>query len=96
MRICLLSYRGNMYCGGQGIYLYYLSRALVEFGHEVHVLVGPPLPSPMPWATVHEIENHNFFMVNENWLPTDNTMAIWRPWNLFEFALTRFGFFPEM
>ena len=96
MRICLLSYRGNMYCGGQGIYLYYLSRALAELGHELHVLVGPPLASPMPWAEVHEIENHNFFMVNEGWLPKDNPMAIWRPWNLFEFALTRFGFFPEM
>jgi len=96
MRICLLSYRGNMYCGGQGIYLYYLSRALAELGHEVHVLVGPPLPLEMPWARVHEIENHNFFMVNKGWLPKDNPMAIWRPWNLFEFTMTRFGFFPEM
>lgn len=96
MRICLLSYRGNMYCGGQGIYLYYLSRALAELGHEVHVLVGPPMPLDMPWARVHEIENHNFFMVYKDWLPKDNPMAIWRPWNLFEFAMTRFGFFPEM
>jgi len=96
MRICMLSYRGNMYCGGQGIYLYYLSRALAELGHDVHVLVGPPLAAPMPWATVHEIENHNFFMVYKDWLPKDNPMAIWRPWNLFEFAMTRFGFFPEM
>ena len=30
MNICFLSYRGNMYCGGQGVYLYYLSRALAE------------------------------------------------------------------
>ena len=96
MRICLLSYRGNMYCGGQGIYLYYLSRALAEMGHEVHALVGPPLCAPMPWATLHEIENHNFFMVARDWLPKNNPMAMFRPWNLFEFALTRFGFFPEM
>lgn len=96
MRICLLSYRGNMYCGGQGIYLYYLSKALAELGHEIHVLVGPPLPLEMPWAKVHIIENHNFFMVNKGWLPKDNPLAIFRPWNLFEFALTRFGFFPEM
>ncbi len=96
MRICLLSYRGNMYCGGQGIYLYYLSRALAELGHEVHVLVGPPMPLDMPWAHVHEIENQNFFMVHKGWLPKDNPMAMWRPWNLFEFAMTRFGFFPEM
>lgn len=96
MRICLLSYRGNMYCGGQGIYLYYLSKALAELGHELHVLVGPPLTAPLPWAKFHEIENHNFFMVNEGWLPKDDPHRIWRPWNLFEFAMTRFGFFPEM
>jgi len=85
-----------MYCGGQGIYLYYLSQALAELGHEVHVLVGPPLPIEMPWAKTHIIENQNFFMVSKDWLPKDNPMAIWRPWNLFEFAMTRFGFFPEM
>ena len=96
MRICMLSYRGNMYCGGQGIYLYYLSRALAELGHEVHALVGPPMCAPMPWAKVHKIENHNFFMVARGWLPKDNPLAIFRPANLFEFALTRFGFFPEM
>ena len=26
MRIALLTYRGNMYCGGQGIYAAYLAR----------------------------------------------------------------------
>lgn len=43
MRICLLSYRGNPYCGGQGIYIMYLARELVKMGHDVHVLVGPPI-----------------------------------------------------
>ena len=30
MNICLLGYRSNPFSGGQGVYLYYLSRALVR------------------------------------------------------------------
>ncbi len=44
MRIALLSYRGNPYCGGQGVYVYYLSRELLRLGHEVTVFAGPPYP----------------------------------------------------
>ena len=47
MRICLIGYRGNPYSGGQGIYLYYLSRELARLGHEVEVIVGPPYPLSM-------------------------------------------------
>ncbi|MEM2146548.1 MAG: hypothetical protein QW279_14395, partial [Candidatus Jordarchaeaceae archaeon] len=60
MKICLLSYRGNMYCGGQGVYLYNLSRALAELGNDVHVIVGPPYPYKMEWATVHKIKTPRF------------------------------------
>ena len=42
LRICLLSYRSNPYCGGQGVYVRNLSRALRELGHGVTVLCGPP------------------------------------------------------
>ncbi|MFP8873231.1 MAG: hypothetical protein VCB42_01565 [Myxococcota bacterium] len=38
MRIALLTYRGNMFCGGQGIYASYLAREWKRAGHEVHVL----------------------------------------------------------
>ena len=47
LRICLLTYRGNPTCGGQGVYIKYLSRALKELGHEVDVLSGPPIRSSM-------------------------------------------------
>jgi hypothetical protein len=43
MKICLLTYRGNMYCGGQGICIYYLSRELQRLRYEVHVISGPSL-----------------------------------------------------
>jgi glycosyltransferase involved in cell wall biosynthesis len=44
LRICLLSYRSNPHCGGQGVYLKNLSRALKDLGHRVDVLAGPPDP----------------------------------------------------
>lgn len=47
LRIALLSYRSKPYCGGQGVYVHYLSRELVRLGHHVEVFSGPPLPQPL-------------------------------------------------
>ena len=44
LRICLLSYRSNPHCGGQGVYIKNLSRALKDLGHHVEVVSGPPDP----------------------------------------------------
>ena len=44
LKICLLSYRSNPHCGGQGVYVRNLSRALRDLGHQVEVISGPPLP----------------------------------------------------
>ena len=44
LRVALLTYRGNPYCGGQGVYTRHLSRALAALGHEVEVLSGQPYP----------------------------------------------------
>ncbi|WP_300667588.1 glycosyltransferase family 4 protein [Desulfoluna sp.] len=44
LRICLVSYRSNPYCGGQGVYIRHLARALADLGHQVHVLSGDPAP----------------------------------------------------
>ena len=44
LRIALLGYRSQPYSGGQGVYLKYLSKALVEAGHQVDVISGPPYP----------------------------------------------------
>ncbi len=40
----MLGYRSAPFSGGQGIYLKYLSRALVKLGHDVTVISGPPYP----------------------------------------------------
>ncbi len=96
MKIGLLSYRGNPYCGGQGIYLTYLANELVKLGHEVHVLVGPPWPLYLQGATVHKIENFNFFGKKTDFLPPGNPFKIFSPLHFYEYASSRFGIFPEI
>ena len=44
LRIALLGYRSAPFSGGQGVYLRYLSQALVQLGHQVTVISGPPYP----------------------------------------------------
>jgi hypothetical protein len=44
LSVCLLSYRSNPHCGGQGVYIKNLSRALKDLGHQVEVVTGPPDP----------------------------------------------------
>lgn len=82
-----------MYCGGQGVYLYYLSRELQRLGHEVDVVVGPPYPDIAPGIEEHRVENLNFF---ENQFPKKTPFRVFTPLNLYELAVTRVGMFPEM
>ena len=66
LNICLLGYRSHPYVGGQGIYLKYLSKALVEAGHKVDVISGPPYPElddrvrliEIPSLDLFNVENH--------------------------------------
>ena len=44
LRVALLSYRGNPFSGGQGVYVRNLSRELAALGHRVEVIAGPPYP----------------------------------------------------
>ena len=66
LKICLLGYRSNPYSGGQGIYLKFLSRALVERGHQVDVISGEPWPEldervrliKLPGLNLFAADNH--------------------------------------
>ena len=44
LRIAFLTYRGHPYTGGQGVYTRHMARELVELGHQVEVISGPPYP----------------------------------------------------
>lgn len=95
MKICLLSYRGNPYCGGQGIYLMYVARELAKLGHQVHAIVGPPYPFPIEGVTYHYIDNHNYFNIKD-FVKPDKPFATLQPLNFYEFMASKFGIFPEI
>ena len=44
IRVAILSYRSEPKVGGQGVYVDYLSNALVAAGTSVYVISGPPYP----------------------------------------------------
>ncbi|MFI8184011.1 glycosyltransferase family 4 protein [Actinacidiphila glaucinigra] len=44
LRIALLTYKGNPFCGGQGVYVRHLSRELARLGHSVEVIGAQPYP----------------------------------------------------
>jgi glycosyltransferase involved in cell wall biosynthesis len=101
LRICFVAYRGNMRCGGQGVYLWFLARELARLGHTVDVLVGPPYPDPMPFARdLRRLPNEQFW---EKWflgggatlMPRPKPLRIFEPLNFYELAASWMGFLPE-
>ena len=61
LRIGFLSYRSNPHCGGQGVYLRHLSRALCDLGHQVEVIAGPPDPQLDPDVPVHRLASLDLY-----------------------------------
>ncbi|MDZ7783254.1 MAG: glycosyltransferase family 4 protein [Halioglobus sp.] len=61
LRIALLGYRSQPYAGGQGVYLRFLSKALVEAGHTVDVISGPPYPHLDPRVGLIELPSLDLF-----------------------------------
>lgn len=97
MRIALLTYRGNMFCGGQGIYAAYLAREWKRAGHDVHVFAGPPLPELDPGIPLHVIPNDNVFgRTTRESLDPGAPFSMLKPLSLWELGVSRFGVFPEM
>jgi glycosyltransferase involved in cell wall biosynthesis len=94
LSICLLSYRSNPYCGGQGVYLKNLSRGLKDLGHHVEVVSGPPTPFLDPDIPLHQpacldlYNPENLFRV-----PTFRELS--DPVNLMEWAGVSTMGFPE-
>lgn len=65
LRICLLGYRSHPFVGGQGIYLHYLSKALLAFGHQVDVISGPPYPELVDGVGLIKLPSLDLFAVEE-------------------------------
>ena len=92
MKVCFIMYQGNMYSGGQGIYLYYLTRELARMGHEVHVLAGPPYPTLAEGVIGHNLVTHSYWSYHhekEDFLFNRNPLTHFHPVNFYEFVSTR-------
>lgn len=61
LRIALLGYRSAPFGGGQGIYLKYLSKALVDAGHQVDVISGEPYPHLDPRVRLIKLPGMNLY-----------------------------------
>ncbi len=62
LRIAILGYRSHPYGGGQGVYVKYLSKALVDAGHQVDVISGPPYPHLDPRVKLIELPSLDLFV----------------------------------
>lgn len=62
LRIAILGYRSHPYGGGQGVYVRYLSKALVDAGHQVDVISGPPYPHLDPRVRLIEMPSLDLFV----------------------------------
>jgi glycosyltransferase involved in cell wall biosynthesis len=101
MKILLLTYRGNPFCGGQGVYTVHLARELARLGHAVHVLQGPPYAPEEPGDGAqgivwHRVPGLNLIDADGHYPPPAQPLAALQPVNLLERALTLCGQFPEL
>lgn len=94
LNICLLTYRGNPSCGGQGIYIKHLSKALREIGHNVDVVSGPPYPELEDGVTLYRLPSLDLYNP-ENLFRIPTLRELKSPINLLEWLEVSSGGFPE-
>ncbi len=99
MRVCFLLHQGNMYSGGQGVYLSNVTRELAALGVDVHVIVGPPWPDIAPAVTVHRVKTFSVYRLLETgrfWFYGRQPLQFLQPLNFYELATSRAGMFSVM
>ena len=98
LNIAILSYRSAPFGGGQGIYVYELSKALREIGHNVDVISGPPYPNLIAGIDLIKLPGLDLFSTfsfrerlklffKKKYKSRDD---------LYEFGSTLMGGFPEL
>ena len=94
LKICLLTYRGNPTCGGQGVYIKHLSKALSDIGHSVDVISGQPYPNLDPTVKLHKMPSLDLYNPEHLFRPKSFS-DLARPINMYEFLNVCTGSFPE-
>ena len=98
LNIAISSYRSAPFGGGQGIFVYELSKALSSLGHNVDIISGPPYPNLEPEINLIRSPGLNLFstfvfkerfaiFLNKKYKSMDD-------W--YEFFSALFGGFPEI
>jgi glycosyltransferase involved in cell wall biosynthesis len=94
LRIALLSYKGNPFCGGQGVYVRHLSRELARLGHSVEVLGAQPYPVLDGGVPLTELPSLDLYRSPDPFRTPG--LGEYRDWiDAVEFATMRTGGFPE-
>lgn len=76
-----------MYCGGQGVYLYYLAHEFLKLGHQVSIITGPPYPDVPEGAVLYKLPSTSKWHAQPSKIKT--------PIDFYEYFASRCGFFPE-
>lgn len=92
--ICLLSYRSDPYCGGQGVYIKYLSRSLSNLGHRVTVISGKPYPDLPEEVGLVRLPGENIVDKQDRFSQFELSY-LRDPVNLFEWISAVTGGFPD-
>ncbi|MGB1117622.1 MAG: glycosyltransferase family 4 protein [Parvibaculales bacterium] len=94
LRILLPSYRSDPHTGGQGIYMRLISKALVDLGHHVDVISGPPYPELDPRIGLIKLPSLDMY-ARENPITCLNREIIGNKTDFFEWWSHNWGGFPE-
>lgn len=94
LKICMISYRSNPHCGGQGVYIRNLSRALTDLGHSVEVVAGPPDPLLDSDVKLSMLDCLNLYDP-ENMFRTPRADELKNPINLIEWLSVSTQGYPE-
>jgi glycosyltransferase involved in cell wall biosynthesis len=94
LRVALLSYRGNPYSGGQGVYVRQLSAALTRLGHQVTVFAGQPYPHLDAGIPFEAVPSLDLYRADDPFrTPRLNEFRDWI--DVLEFAYLCTAAFPE-
>lgn len=94
LKVCLLTYRGNPTCGGQGVYIKHLSKALADEGHQVDVISGPPYPHLDNNVRLIKMPSLDLYSPEHLFQPK-RARDLLRPINMYEYLTVCTGSFPE-
>jgi glycosyltransferase involved in cell wall biosynthesis len=94
LKVCLLTYRGNPTCGGQGVYIKHLSKALADEGHQVDVISGPPYPHLDDNVRLIKMPSLDLYHPDHLFHP-ERISDLANPLNMYEYLNVCTGSFPE-